>query len=62
MEALLAILWFVGIVIAVMMVYEFVGAEKMVRMFPEGRRWWLFPAQMASIAFLASLAINHPFK
>jgi len=61
MTALLTILWFIGLVISVTAIFQPVGLHRLVSMFPEGRRWWIFPAQLASLAAFAALSIFHPF-
>lgn len=55
------ILWVVAALVAIRLVYRTVGIHYMVCMFPEGRRWWQLPAQMASLGFFAAVALFHPF-
>lgn len=61
MTALLAILWFLWLVVSWVLVFEFVGAAALVNMFPEGRKWWLFPAQVISLLSFAACVHFHPF-
>lgn len=61
MAALLAIAWFVGMIVSIFLIFELIGCASMVRMFPEGRRWWLLPAQLGSLAFFAALVLFNPF-
>lgn len=61
MNAFLAILWFVGLIVSIFLVFELVGCASMVRMFPEGRRWWMLPAQWGSLAFFAAMVLLNPF-
>lgn len=61
MAALLAIAWFVGMIVSIFLIFELIGCASMVRMFPEGRRWWLLPVQLGSLAFFAALVLFNPF-
>lgn len=58
---LLVGLWAIGMLVAIWAIFSSVGLNYMVMMFPEGRRWWLRPAQFASLAFFAALVHFHPF-
>lgn len=59
--ALHAILWFIGLIIAIFVVFEVVGMRLMCNYFPEGRKAWMLPAQLASLAFFAAVVLLHPF-
>lgn len=61
MNALYVIIWFIVLLASILAVFEFVGMRTMVNFFPEGRRWWQFPAQIASLAVFAAVVLNHPF-
>jgi hypothetical protein len=61
MTALKAIGWFVLTVIAVGGIFETIGWNGLVRMFPEGRRWWMLPLQLFSLASFAALVHWNPF-
>lgn len=61
MNALFAIAWFVGLSVSVLLVFEFVGNAGITRMFPEGRRWWHLPVQLASLTLFAAVVLFHPF-
>lgn len=61
MEPLKVIGWLAWLLLSAVLVYEFVGVRALVQMFPEGRRPWMLPAQLASLAFFAAAAICHPW-
>lgn len=61
MTPFLSILWAVGLLISIAGVFQLVGFASMVRMFPEGRRWWQFPAQLASLCFFGLMVLLNPF-
>jgi len=61
MSALLAIAWFLMLLLAICLIFMLVGLHRMVHMLPEGKRWWLFPSQLASLAFFAALVHFNPF-
>jgi hypothetical protein len=61
MPALKVILWLGWLWISWRSVFVFVGAEDMTQMFPEGRRWWLLPSQIASLGMFAACVLCHPF-
>ena len=61
MTALLTIIWFIGLILSILGVFHFVGMSGLVNMFPEGRRSWMLPAQLLSLAVFAAVVINHPF-
>lgn len=61
MNATIAIFWFLGLLLSICVVFEVVGLRRMVQMFPEGNRWWLFPAQLGSLAIFAALVHYNPF-
>jgi len=62
MSNLYAICWFLMLAVSILSVFELVGMRSMVNFFPEGRRWWQFPAQFLSLAVFAAIVINHPFQ
>jgi hypothetical protein len=61
MTALLSIAWFLALLLSVCAVFQFVGMRLMVSYFPEGRRWWMLPAQLGSLALFAALIHYNPF-
>jgi hypothetical protein len=61
MSALLTILWFLGTCVSVWCVFHFIGFTGLTNMFPEGRRDWHLPAQLATLAVFATFVLNHPF-
>ncbi len=61
MNALLVIGWFIALLLSLGAVFQFVGLRTMLEFFPEGRRWWVFPAQLASLAFFAAVVHFEPF-
>ena len=61
MTAALNILWFVGFVLSMVLVFEFIGFRGLTNMFPEGRRAWHFPVQILTLVFFASMVLYNPF-
>jgi hypothetical protein len=61
MNALIPIGWFLGLLLSIYIVFELVGLRAIVRMFPEGRRWWMLPAQLCSLAIFAAAVHFNPF-
>lgn len=61
MRELIEIGWFIALLVSVYIVFELVGLRSVVRMFPEGNRWWMLPAQLASLGLFASLVHYNPF-
>lgn len=61
MEAFLTIMWFLGTCLSTAMVFQFVGYARLTIMFPESRRLWHFPVQLASLAFFALMVLINPF-
>ena len=61
MISLWAIGWFIIWLLSIWFIFAFVGMSGLVNMFPEGRRWWQFPVQLASIFFFGIMCIIHPF-
>lgn len=62
MTAFLGILWFIGIIFSILLIFEFIGYNDLTRMFPEGHRPWHFWAQIGSLAFFATLVHFHPWR
>lgn len=62
MTAVLAILWFIWLIIAFIFLTEVGRINAMVAMFPEGRRWWTTPLQYAAYAFFASCILLNPWS
>ncbi len=62
MNAIYAIIWFVGLTASISLIFHFVGMRLMVTLFQEGWRWWQLPMQLASIALFGAIVLNHPFK
>lgn len=61
MTELMAILWFIMLLLSVAAVFNFIGSALMVQFFPEGRRWWQLPAQLLSLAFFGAMVLLNPF-
>jgi hypothetical protein len=61
-EAAKVIGWFIGLIISIISVFQFVGISGIVNMFPEGRRWWMLPTQLLSLVIFAIVVLYHPFK
>lgn len=61
MNAMYAIGWFIAAVISTVIVFQVIGFSGIVRVFPEGKRWWHLPAQLGSLAFFAAVVLLHPF-
>lgn len=61
MRELIAIGWFIALLSSIYIVFKLVGLRSIVRMFPEGDRWWMLPAQLAALALFASLVHYNPF-
>ncbi len=59
---LYTILWLIILFASMRAVWTYVGLSYMVNMFPEGRRWWLFPVQLLTMAVFAVVVLYHPFK
>jgi drug/metabolite transporter superfamily protein YnfA len=55
------VVWFLVLLFSMHLVFEVVGLRRMVQFFPEGRRWWMLPAQLVSLAIFAAVVLNHPF-
>lgn len=62
MEAMKTIGWLLWLLLSVLMVFEFVGYRVMLAYFPEGKRWWHFPAQVAALAFFAAAVLCNPWR
>lgn len=61
MTALFTIGWFVALLVSIAIVFEFVGWSGLIRMFPEGRRWWVQPLQWLSLILFALVVIFNPW-
>lgn len=61
-SALYVIGWFVGLLISIALVYNWVGMAGLTAMFPEGRRWWHIPVQLLTLILFAFVILHHPFK
>lgn len=61
MTAFLNILWFIGFLWSIWLVFEFVGVAGLTRMFPEGQRAWHLPAQLLTLVFFAAMVLYNPF-
>lgn len=61
MNALLVIAWFIALLLSIGAVFQFVGLRAMLQFFPEGRRWWTLPTQLASLACFAAVVHFQPF-
>lgn len=61
MSAAYGIAWFVGLLFSMKLIFVFIGNIGMCSMFPEGFRWWSYPAALGSLAVFAAVALNHPF-
>ncbi|NTF18210.1 hypothetical protein G6L37_07305 [Agrobacterium rubi] len=61
MTSMYAIGWFIGMIASVWLIFHMVGFSGVTRLFPEGRRWWHLPTQLASLAPFAVLILFHPF-
>lgn len=61
MTALWAILWVAGLVVSTFGIYVTWGNAMLVGMFPEGRRWWMPWARLASLTLFAAVVLLHPF-
>lgn len=58
---LYAILWIVGLILAILAIYQTIGLHFMVNFFPEGKRWYQVPFQWLSLVSFATLILFHPF-
>ena len=61
MTAVLNIAWFVGFALSIHLVFMFVGFNGLTNMFPEGKRVWHLPAQLATLIFFAGMVLCNPF-
>ena len=61
MQSLLVILWFIGLVISIEVIFHFIGFSGLTRMFPEGWREWHPFAQYGSLAAFAAFVHFPPF-
>lgn len=61
MTALLAIAWAALVLLAMAGIYVTWGNAQLVAMFPEGRRWWMPWARLASLAAFSAVILCHPF-
>ena len=61
MSAVYAICWFILLLLSIVFVFMVVGVRAAVAMFPEGWRWWLFPAQLIALGIFAAVVLFNPF-
>lgn len=61
MVAVESIGWFIALLVSIYMVFLTMGWGGLVRMFPEGYRWWMTPAQWGSLAVFAALVRFTPW-
>lgn len=61
MSVAIGILWFIGLLSSMFILFETLGWTGLIRMFPEGRRWWILPVQWTSIAYFASMVHFNPW-
>lgn len=61
MSSVYSIGWFVALLVSIWLVFVLVGSRGLTTMFPEGRRWWHLPLQLASLALFAVVVLFHPF-
>lgn len=59
--AILGVLWFICFCVSTFLVLEFVGNLHLVSMFPEGKRWWMWPARIVALIIFANVIHYHPF-
>lgn len=57
----MALYWLLMLGLSIMAVFQLVGMRLMLAYFPEGRRWWQAPAQLASLAVFAAVIHFNPF-
>jgi len=62
MEALKTLGWAVWIMASYLAVEEFFGYGGIVRMFPEGKRWWMTPAQMLALLSFTMAVVHSPWS
>ncbi len=60
--ALVAIGWFLLLVLSAYIVGAFYGNRDLVNMFPEGRRWWMPWSRMAALGAFAAIVLANPFN
>ena len=62
MNELLTIGWFLWLIFSISGVFYFIELTGLCNIFPEGRRGWHFPAQLASLAFFAAAVLCNPWS
>lgn len=62
MSALLAILWFIWLIAAFVLLTEAGRIAAIVAIFPESRRWWTAPLQYGAYAFFALCILLNPWS
>jgi hypothetical protein len=62
MTALIGIGWFLALLLSIALVFESVGSVQLIRMFPEGWRWWHTPYRIFSLLVFAGIVLIHPFR
>lgn len=61
MTALLNILWFLGFMWSIWLVFEYIGISRLLDMFPEGKQDWHFPVQILTLVFFGAMVLYNPF-
>ena len=62
MQAIKIICWTIWLLLSMVVVFQYVGFSSMCSFFPEGKRWWHFPAQLFSLAFFAAAVLCNPWS
>ena len=62
MDALIHAGWVIWLWLSIGLVFDLVGLRGLVQMFPEGKKWWLLPVQIASLAFFALAVLFNPWS
>ncbi|PRC92620.1 hypothetical protein [Solimicrobium silvestre] len=62
MSELKTISWLVWLLVSIWLVFHFIGFGGLCAMFPEGKRAWHLPAQLASLAIFAAAILCNPWS
>lgn len=62
MEIVKAFGWLAWLLVAIILVFQFVGFWSMCNFFPEGKRAWHFPVQIATLAHFAVVVLLNPWS